>query len=495
MKLLVLVPSEEYKQNAGARIRYGRVTPELARAGIELSLTTVDAFDPEADYDVLLISKCHDGRSLLAAAIASERGKLVGVDLFDDYFSDPADSRLTWYRSWLAQLVGMCSFALCSTEAMAAVVGAYRSDLPTHVMNDPAPDHDPQAIPALVSRKLARAQASHRIEVAWFGVGDNRYFPVGLRDLAAFGSTLQRLRGDGMDVALTVLTNRRALSADGLALIAQLPVRVEIRTWSEQAEQDVLGQALVAFLPVSAQPFSRAKSLNRAFTALSSGCQVLSAGYPLYAALDPLIYRDAAQLVEDIRLGSLRLSAAGLPVYLQRLDALASAEIEAGRLAGFLDSLRRPVETEVGLLSVVHGRSTHAEVHRKAQELNALSVASPFCAAKLDFDVMFRSRGTRVDMLVSREAASRLGPGARLLLKNGERFGGREYLLLRGPACPSTSPGNEGAAIDPPSQLQLAIYGHVMQTMKEAIEEAFGPGKVILSETLQSPFPAWGWGR
>src|SRR5262245_60762119 len=105
MKVHVLVPSEEYKNYAGARIRYGRLQPRLAKLGIKLTLQDIAEFDPDrAACDALIISKCHDARALVAAAAVANRGRLVGVDLFDDYFSQEADSRLSRFRLWLRQL-------------------------------------------------------------------------------------------------------------------------------------------------------------------------------------------------------------------------------------------------------------------------------------------------------------------------------------------------------------------------------------------------------
>ncbi len=120
MKLSVLVPSAEYKSYAGSRIRYGRIAPALEPHGIELALEDIGEFNPlTADCDALIVSKCHDARSLVIAAILSDRGRLVGVDLFDDYFSQASDSRLSRLRNWLGQLLPGCDFALCSAAAMA----------------------------------------------------------------------------------------------------------------------------------------------------------------------------------------------------------------------------------------------------------------------------------------------------------------------------------------------------------------------------------------
>ena len=490
MKLVVLVPSEAYRSYAGARIRYNRIAPKLARHGIDLQLADIGQFDPEtADCDGLVISKCHDSRSLIAAATLGNRGKLVGVDLFDDYFSQDSDSRLMRYRNWLTQLAGLCDFALCSTEAMADVVPQYRSALPTHVMNDPAPGDDFGSALASAEMKAAQARDNRQIRVCWFGVGDNPYFPVGLPDLAAFGNRLAGLSRTGFDVRLTVVTNERALSADGLAMIKGLPIATEIREWSEAAEQQALQDALVAFLPVSAQPFSVAKSLNRAVTALSEGCQALSVGYPLYRALEPLIYREPAMLLSDLECGTMRFGAASEEQYRQATDACASADHEASGLAAFLSGLTPQLRDDPRPVCLIHGHSTRQEAHHFVRQANGLSVASPYCSAALDFDVIFQGGRSGLKMLVAKSAASRLLSDARAAATPAERRNGKRYLRIAGTG---SAPGEAPQWLrweKAPIPFQLATYRETMRRIDQGLSEAFGPCRTFISEPRRLPFP------
>lgn len=489
MKLAVLVPSEAYKSYAGVRIRYNRIAPKLAGHGVEVVLADIGQFDPgTADCDGIIISKCHDARSLIAAATLSERGKLVGVDLFDDYFSPPDDSRLTRYRNWLAQLVDLCDFALCSTPAMAEVVRQYRSSLPTHIMSDPAPAEGSDAISGLPERKLADARDRREIRVCWFGIGDNPYFPVGLTDLAAYASVLPTLSRTGFDVRLKVVTNARALTPEGLAMLRRLPVRTDIEVWSEEAEEDALQKALVAFLPVNAQPFSIAKSLNRAVTALSAGCQVLSVGYPLYASLDPLVYRDTEALLQDLEAGSVRFSAGSQEEYRRIIHNCASAENEARRLAAFVESLAPQAREGYGPLCLIHGHSTRQEAHNSIRQVNGLSVASPYCSAALDFDVLFRGARSGGKMLVAQSAAPRLLPQVRARANRGERLNGRRYLQISGAESWN---GQAPEWLDwekAPIPFQLATYVQSLGHMENALSAAFGPCRTIVSETSPLPF-------
>lgn len=491
MKVTVLVPSEAYRSSAGARIRYDRIAAPLERNGVELELADIGHFDARtADCDAIVISKCHDARAFVAAAECSARGKLVGVDLFDDYFSQASDSRLTRYRNWLAQLIDLCDFALCSTQAMTEVARQYRGSLSTHIVNDPAPSTNFAAAAAISERKLTEARDLRQIRVCWFGVGDNPYFPIGLTDLAAYGNVLGALSRTGFDVSLEVVTNARALSADGLSMLRRLPVQTEIQEWSEDAEQVALNRAFAAFLPVSTQSFSIAKSLNRAITALSAGCQVLSAGYPLYEALDTFIYRDAARLLRDLERGDMRFSAASADKHRRLLESCASAEAEAAGLAQFLNALPAPLPADTQPLCLIHGHSTRLETHNFVRHVNGLSVASPYCTAAFDFDVVFRGGQSGLTMSVSNSVTQRLLPEVRASLKSGKRFKGQHYHQIFRSGLPNRE--HSGWWIhweNVPISFQLATYREGLTTVERALTNAFGPCRTFVSETRALPFP------
>jgi hypothetical protein len=486
MKLVVLVPSSRYLNNAGARIRYHRIAPKLAALGTELTLQDIQAFAPETtDADVVIVSKCHDPVSIVAAAILAERGILVGVDLFDDYFSQTGDSRLTRFRTWLDQMLAHCNFVLCSTQAMVEIADRYRPGIAAHLMNDPAPDLRLDDLPQILARKLRQVGERLRISVAWFGVGDNPHFPVGLYDLANFGGMVQELLRSGLEVDLRVLTNRRSLTAQGLELLRNLPVRTAIEEWSEEAETELLASSFVAFLPVSAQPFSRAKSLNRAMTALSSGCQVLSAGYPLYEKLDSLIYRDVALFIDDLARGTMRLSSKRLPVYRRLMNKLASPDGEASRLVEFLAGIERGAPHD-GRLVVMHGHSTSGAAHKLVQRVGGLSVASPSCMTGLAFDVVFKATAAGLAMQVSGKAVRRVRPVLGKLVPVSDGPGGSSLEMTD---ARSTAPSRAAFRSDElPVPFQLAAYRSWMDEMRTRITSAFGPCRFIVSEMSPLPF-------
>lgn len=484
MRLLVLVPSADYSSSAGARIRYGRIaSPLLALAG-SLTILPIDDFQPDrADYDVLLISKCHDARAILAAIAAMARGAQVGVDLFDDYFSHRDDSRMGRYRNWLAQLMPRLTFALCSTPAMANVARSYRPDLRVHMMNDPSPPIDRDRLLATLDTKRQRVLADHVVDICWFGMGRNPHFPIGLRDLGAFGSMLASFAEHGIHARLTVLTNLAALDAENISLINRLPLPVVVEPWTEAREAEVLDSATIAFIPVNAQNFSIAKSLNRAWTALSAGCQVLSAGYPLYAPLQSLIYRDVAALLHDIRAGNARLGPDTIDRLFELHDELADAPNEAASLTAFLAALPPPVRSEPRLLALVHGGSTSGAVHKFAVANDALTIRSPHSSADFAHDVMFTADrpGDQLTVLVGEkaQAIARQRRPLRLQPVTFDSLPG--YRALEGTAVPA-NPGGNWSGFCPAAQ--LAASTAAARDMLATLNDLFGRIEVVWSENI-----------
>jgi hypothetical protein len=338
-------------------------------------------------------------------------------------------------RYWLRTLLEHSSYVLCSTSKMRELANQYAPGLPVYVLNDPSESLDPEKIADTMRRNLAFARENRCLSVAWFGIGDNPDFPVGLEDLVAYGGELARLRGYGFAVNLEILTNRRAMTAGRLALLQRLPLPYTLEEWSEARERELLERSLLCFLPVNAQNFSTAKSLNRAVTALSSGVQVLSVGYPLYQPFSELIYRDAETFMADLSQGNLKLREDTLPLLEARFTNLADIEIEAVGLAAFLEQqTKAPKELTKGQtgIAVIHGKETLDDTHKLAQRHRVLSVASPFTTANLNYDLrfLFAENGTGFDVLISIKKIDLLSPELRSSLKEGAEILATKYMKL-----------------------------------------------------------------
>ena len=502
MKFCVIAPKETYLVQAGVRIRYQRIAEHLAAAGHSLAIEVIDDLRSAAElqHDVYLFSKVYDARSYVIARQLSRAGKLMGVDLFDDYFSQGADSRFTAQRRWLRTMAGWCGYVLCSTPRMKSVAREFMPGVPVHILNDPYDQIDFDRIADEVDRKLQRTLEQRRIDVAWFGNGDNPHFSVGLKDVQAFGTVLGRLAHGGFQVRLRLLTNRRAMGADGLEALGRLSVPWTLDEWSLAGEQDLLRQSLVAFIPVNAQAFSIAKSLNRAVSALSSATQVLSAGYPLYAPLHEFIYRDPADLLAGIEGRQLRMRRETMPALGERFAEWADPAGEAQRLLDFFSAILNaepafeaaatadadPALDEMRL-GIVHGARSGSDVHQLAQRHGYLSIGSPYAHESLHYDVRLASATEESPFAVEMEERTlgRLREDLRPLLQQGPPRKGRVVWLL---ALADVFPAQAGvlarAVASRKSRLaSYATYSAAMAAMFELVEAMYPGIQLLLSES------------
>lgn len=500
MRICILVPSKDHVRQAGVRIRYQRLQLDLQELGHELevipiqSLTEREAFA----HDVYIISKCYDARAFLLARLLGGSAKLVGVDLFDDYFSQTYDSLLARYRAWLDSVVRAADFIICSTPAMHSLAKAVAPGLPVRIVNDPAPPLDSEFIKAAARRKAEAARNTGILNIAWFGVGDNPNFPVGLSDLVAFAGDIARMRGRGSEIELHILTNGRAMTADRLAALRRLAVPYTLAAWTEEQEKAVLAKSLICFLPVNGQNFSIVKSLNRAVTALCAGTQVLSSGYPLYEPLSTFIYRDPLKLLKDIEDRRLALREDTVPQLLGLLEQVASPRQEAQKLARFLEEQRalKPGGSTASrgkpYAAVIHGRDTLADVHKFAQWMGALSVSSPFCAQKLDFDLRFQfsADGKGLNCYIADKHCELLEAAVREALSPHGKIGDSAYrkLDLQALSPALALHGTALGRLNSPAAF-VASHGHVMAGMAEALERLF-PG-IVCYHSEHSRLPWW----
>ncbi len=383
MNICVVVPSSEYLGQAGVRIRYERISAHLLIHGVVLRFKVIDEFVENSYFndDVYIISKVYDFRAVLLASEITASGKLVGPDLFDDYFSDTEDFRFTRLRNWLAELIKFSSFALCSTNKIKNDLKAYLEKVPSHVMNDPAEiEHEGiQKVLELIESKQSQLRDTQELRIVWFGIGDNPHFDVGIQDLVRFApQALRKLKVAFPDIKLTLLTNKRALTTDAYELLKKLPVKYNVELWSEEKEQALLAGASVALLPVNYQSFSKVKSFNRAITALTNGAQVLSLGYDLYAPLKEIIYRRPEELIEDLESSSLRFSSDNISVINELFAKFASPVNEASKLVNFIATLNAPNEKSKNYVKLVSlGSNLDKKLYKFAAKHNWICVSPP----------------------------------------------------------------------------------------------------------------------
>lgn len=407
MKICVVVPSAKQLVGAGVRIRYQRIIQPLATRGWILDIVPMEdlVFVDLSEVDFVLFSKCQDARSLVYARKAVEAGACVGIDLFDDYFSQTEDARFLVQRQWLREIGEIAQFAICSTPRMFEVAESYLGVGRCHILSDPYDDLDTDSLGEQIELKAFKARRERKVSIVWFGIASNPSFPVGLDDLASFSGVLRRFAQRDYGAHLTILTNVASIGASTLERLRALPVPFSVVDWTEDREKQLLERSLVAFLPVNFQPFSIAKSLNRGVSALVRGAQVLSAGYPLYAHLDQFSYSDPDVLIDDLEAGMLKLSSSTLPQFASWMTSIADPETESASLVNFLSSLPRPLQgygSMNGRLAILFVSQGNAAIAHFAKQHGALTIASPFVTkGKPIFDVEIKQGDPDEDLVVT----------------------------------------------------------------------------------------------
>jgi hypothetical protein len=412
MKICVIILSEDRRDTAGVRIRYSRLKPALEQVGHSLELVAIGDFTtPDSvTADVFVFSKTHDMRAVVLAHALRARGHRVGIDLFDDYYSQARDSRFVHLRRWFRSILPTLDFAMCSTASMAGRLGRLAPGLPCQIVNDPFGTFDVAAIARSTAEAAACARAQKKLSVGWFGIGDNPQFSVGLDDLFAFSGELLAARRAGYAIELNLLTNLRSMSDARMEMLARLPVPYHLEEWTPAREAALIARSTLCFLPVNAQPFSVVKSLNRGVSTLTGGSQILSVGFPLYDLIGEFVYRDMATFIADLEADRLRLRAETIPDLEALMARYGSVAHEVEGLFTFLLDLRAPSPVPATrTVAVVHGLNPVEAVHKALPGLGALSVASFNTRGTLNFDIAPEPRGKNGSVVLT---LSKAGLGA-----------------------------------------------------------------------------------
>jgi hypothetical protein len=486
MKICIVIQSEAFRSSAGMRIRYDRFRNSLRSTEVTIdALTSADlAAAKTLDHDVYVFCKTFDAPALLLARRLRAAGKAVGQDLFDDYFSQRADTRLQRYRDWLRDMAPVADFAICSTPRMVEVARSYMPDTRIIAVEDPIEAFDSAAVALLAEQKAERARSTRSLDVVWFGIGDNPFFPVGLTDLAVCDAQLALMERFGWTVRLRIVTNRRAFEGAGAEMLRRLSIGFQLVEWTEEAEREALADATVAIIPVNGQLFSRAKSLNRAVTALSAGCQVLSCGFPLYERLADFLYRSAEELAGDLETGKMRVGRATIDRLTDRLSLLADP---ARAAAEFAEEARRALERVSARphpprpVCLLHGRATNFAMHKAVGAIGGYSVKTIFSNTGWNFPVRFDREGSEIRMRVTPQIAQK----HQLPLRSDtepKSLGAFDFVDLDVGSW-GVRPLRIGLAPQTNPILDLAIYDDVMRFAGECCGRAFPGADILISDS------------
>ena len=143
MKITFIVPSTQWLTAAGVRIRYKRLEPFFHRNGYLVSIIPLQNLTETCigESDIVIISKVFTPDSLYIISLCRSLGVKVGIDLFDDYFSDQRLSVFRKFHDWLQLASKTIDFIICSTERMKLVASKFiNSDLVNGLITNPSYD-------------------------------------------------------------------------------------------------------------------------------------------------------------------------------------------------------------------------------------------------------------------------------------------------------------------------------------------------------------------
>ena len=162
-----------------------------------------------------------------------------------------APSRAWWRRRRFRRMAESCRLVVAGSASLAGLVGPAARRL--EVMHTPV---DLRAYP------VATLPDRERVRLAWIGLGSN------LRYLEQLAPALRRLRAEGLDLELRVISNRFP-AVDGIPL-----VRVP---WSARTEGAALAECDVGLAPLADDLWTRGKAGYRCI-------QYAAAGLPAVAS-------------------------------------------------------------------------------------------------------------------------------------------------------------------------------------------------------------------
>lgn len=292
--------------DAGFRIRTQPLTRALTARGLKVEVLSYAELGAQITTmieraQVVVMGKPGDTMSYLCMrALADLRVRIV-VDLFDNYFSwSPLVYKRQLHWHWLRNLQA-AAMAITSTEYLETVVGSLY-DGPVLRVSDPLPQ--PQLSAVEEAAIAAKWPLRQRLDVLWFGIGDNPFYHVGLSDLRDWRHVLRTLReelGAGVEVQLTICTNRGPGVEATLMAMRDEGIDALYVEWSEATCAALQAQAHVILLPTNLTGFALSKTHNRCSDALARGSLVLASPHGPYGDIGGAVFLDVHALAGYLR--------------------------------------------------------------------------------------------------------------------------------------------------------------------------------------------------
>jgi hypothetical protein len=297
-------PSCYTREQSSARLRCYQPIDYLRSAGWQCEL-----FDRTQmhRYRVVIFQKSYTPEDLDIAAHLRGLGARTVFDLCDNHFVGPAER-----AERLRRMVDSVDTVTVSTAELAEAINR-----PCTVIDDALDCVEPTRWPAL--RRWWPRRGTLRL--AWFGNAGQDDPPFGLIDLARIRPRLEALHAR-RPIRVTVISNSRAQFDRHLSGV-RFPI--EYHDWENRGYQSILQRQDLCLIPISPNPYTLCKSVNRLALALMLGLPVIADPIPSYEELRPFAVigdwetgltdyvNDRRRQRRDVRLGQSYLRAKFTP--------------------------------------------------------------------------------------------------------------------------------------------------------------------------------------
>jgi hypothetical protein len=271
-------PAAPTPELASARLRCYRPLEYLHGAGWHCEL-----FDRNQmhRYGTVIFQKAYSEEDLDIATHLRSLGKRTVFDLCDNHFYNPTsrnDYRARADR--LRRMIGAVDAVTVATPELARLV-----ERPTTIIDDALDSIEPDRW-SILRRMLPLGRRPLRL--VWFGNAGHDDPPFGLIDVARVRPQLELLH-QRRAIELTVISNSRA-AFDRYLNGVSFPTHYH--DWDNKRYQHILRRQDLCIIPVTPNPFTLCKTVNRLALALLLGLPVVADAIPSYEELRPFAWLD-----------------------------------------------------------------------------------------------------------------------------------------------------------------------------------------------------------
>jgi len=396
---IIWIVEKVSENNAGYKIRTKPLTDALKN--YDISVEILELSDFIANYQTLksncqmvIFSKLFNDLALLLAFELKKTGKILILDLFDNYLAYSPSCLGRGLQRRMATLVSLADGVIASTENMKQIVQKLGCHNVIQISDPIQPDLNKEQF----FNKWYLSD--HELIFTWFGISGNPYYKAGLIDLIESArriSNLFRQLAPIYKCRLVICTNKNPEIIKVLAVMRSYSIPTSFQVWEPESFELLMSQTHCVLIPTNNTPFVTAKTHNRASTAIVSGCLVLVDDHPEYNQLVPHVYQNWSDFTSDLLTLNREQIVEKVSKAQDFLISIYSPEKITKKLATFLNNQliknqgnkdKNAVKNHLSPMFIVGKNSSGPEI-KLARRAGYLCVGSKLLNPNLNYNIQF----------------------------------------------------------------------------------------------------------